>query len=190
MELLEAIYTRRSIRQYQDRPVSDEVVRTILGAAMMAPSAGNVQPWQFIVVTDPALLNQVKDVHPYVGMAAEAPLGILVCGDLSLEKYPGFGCRTVRPPCRICCWRLTTRGLVRFGPVFTRSANVLNVSAAYLICPNRSSRWDLPSSAGPSNRDGARSATRRPGSTKIAGRAEARSRKHGALRPARSCLLS
>lgn len=90
MELLEAIYTRRSIRQYQDRPVSDEAVRTILGAAMMAPSAGNVQPWQFIVVTDPALMNQVKDVHPYVGMAAGAPLGILVCGDLSLEKYPGF----------------------------------------------------------------------------------------------------
>ncbi len=90
MELLEAIYTRRSIRQYQDRPVSEEAVRTILGAAMMAPSAGNVQPWQFIVVTDPLQMNRVKDVHPYVGMAAGAPLGILVCGDLSLEKFPGF----------------------------------------------------------------------------------------------------
>ncbi len=90
MELLEAIYSRRSIRQYQDRPVSEEAVSTLLGAAMMAPSAGNVQPWQFIVVTDPAKMDQVKDVHPYVGMAAGAPLGILVCGDLSLEKFPGF----------------------------------------------------------------------------------------------------
>jgi nitroreductase len=90
MELLDAIYTRRSIRQYQDRPVAEEAVRIILGAAMVAPSAGNVQPWQFVVVTDPAKMNQVKDVHPYVGMAAGAPLGILVCGDLNLEKFPGF----------------------------------------------------------------------------------------------------
>ena len=90
MELLEAIHTRRSIRQYRGQPVPAEVVRTLLGAAMMAPSAGNVQPWQFVVVTDANLMNQVKDVHPYVGMAAQAPLGILVCGDLSLEKFPGF----------------------------------------------------------------------------------------------------
>ena len=70
MELLEAIYTRRSIRQYRPEPVSAEAVRTLLGAAMMAPSAGNVQPWQFVVVTDPEKMNQVKDIHPYVGMAA------------------------------------------------------------------------------------------------------------------------
>ena len=90
MELLEAIHTRRSIRQYRNTPIPAETVRTILGAAMMAPSAGNVQPWQFIVVDDRDKMNLVKDVHPYVGMAAEAPLGILVCGDLRLEKYPGF----------------------------------------------------------------------------------------------------
>ncbi len=90
MELLEAIYTRRSIRQYRAEPVPLETVRILLGAAMMAPSAGNVQPWQFVVVTEANLMNQVKDVHPYVGMAAQAPLGILVCGDLSLEKFPGF----------------------------------------------------------------------------------------------------
>ncbi len=90
MELLEAIHTRRSIRQYRPEPVPAEAVRTLLGAAMMAPSAGNVQPWQFVVVTDPVIMNQVKDIHPYVGMAARAPLGILVCGDLRLEKFPGF----------------------------------------------------------------------------------------------------
>ena len=90
MELLEAIFSRRSVRQYQDKPVSATMVRTILGAAMMAPSAGNVQPWQFVVVDDREKLRQVKDVHPYVGMAAQAPLGILVCGDLRLEKFPGF----------------------------------------------------------------------------------------------------
>jgi nitroreductase len=90
MELLEAIHTRRSIRQYKDKPVSEEMVRIVLEAAMMAPSAGNVQPWQFVVVNDRKKMAQVKDVHPYVGMAAQAPLGILVCGDLRLEKFAGF----------------------------------------------------------------------------------------------------
>ena len=90
MELLEAIHSRRSIRQYTDQPVPEEMVRTVLEAAMIAPSAGNVQPWQFVVVDDREIMTQVKDVHPYVGMAHHAPLGILVCGDLRLEKFPGF----------------------------------------------------------------------------------------------------
>ncbi len=90
MELLEAIHTRRSIRQYRDEPVPEETVRTVLEAAMMAPSAGNVQPWQFVVVDDREKMERVKDVHPYVGMASQAPLGILVCGDLRLEKFAGF----------------------------------------------------------------------------------------------------
>ena len=88
MELMDAIYTRRSIRRYLAKPVDQKIVLTILGAAMMAPSAGNEQPWQFIVVTDEIQRMRVKDVHPYAGMAPKAPLGILVCGDLDLAKFP------------------------------------------------------------------------------------------------------
>ena len=90
MEVMEALLTRRSIRKYKDQDVTDEQIRKILEAAMMAPSAGNAQPWQFVIVRDQEVLAKVKDAHPYVGMAAEAPLAILVCGDLSLEKYRGF----------------------------------------------------------------------------------------------------
>ncbi|MEF2144804.1 MAG: nitroreductase family protein [Desulfovibrionaceae bacterium] len=90
MELMEAIHTRRSIRKYQDRPVDDALVRELLGAAMVAPSAGNAQPWQYVVIRDRATLAGIKSFSPYAGMAANAPLGILVCGDLSLEKYPGY----------------------------------------------------------------------------------------------------
>lgn len=43
MDALECIHTRRSIREYRDQPVGDDLVRQILGAAMMAPSAGNVR---------------------------------------------------------------------------------------------------------------------------------------------------
>jgi len=90
MQPLDAIHTRRSIRKYTDAPVSPEQVETLLRAAMAAPSAGNAQPWQFVVATDPALLAQVAALHPYIAMAAKAPLGILVCGDTRVEKYPGY----------------------------------------------------------------------------------------------------
>ncbi len=90
MEVLEAIYQRRSIRKYTDRRVPEDTIREILGAAMMAPSAGNAQPWQFIVITERETLVRVKAFNPYAGMAAHAPLAILVCGDLRLEKFPGY----------------------------------------------------------------------------------------------------
>lgn len=90
MELFTALHSRRSIRQYTDEAVSAEDLRVMLDAAMIAPSAGNAQPWQFIVIDDKALLARIPGIHPYAGMAARAPLAILVCGDLSREKYPGF----------------------------------------------------------------------------------------------------
>lgn len=90
MDVLQAIHERRSIRKYTDEPVSDETVRELLDAAMMAPSAGNAQPWQFVVLRDRKALESVQSFSPYAGMAAKAPLAILVCGDLSKEKYPGY----------------------------------------------------------------------------------------------------
>lgn len=90
MEILEAIHTRRSIRKYQDKEIPDEMIRTMLSAAMMAPSAGDERAWQFVVVTDQDKKEQIATVHPYVSMIAKAPLGILVCGDLTKEKYEGY----------------------------------------------------------------------------------------------------
>ena len=90
MDIFTALHTRRSIRQYTDAKIAKEDVRVLLDAAMIAPSAGNARPWQFVVVDDPALLAKVPDIHPYVGMAAGAPLGILVCGEPAAEKYPGY----------------------------------------------------------------------------------------------------
>lgn len=90
MDVFEAIHNRRSIRKYTDAPVTEEQIRKILSAGMTAPSAGNAQPWQFIVVDDKDVLAKVPEHNPYAKMAAQAPVGILVCGDLSLEKYEGY----------------------------------------------------------------------------------------------------
>ena len=90
METLQAIHTRRSIRRFRVEPVPESIVEEILAAAMMAPSAGNEQPWQFVIITDRRRLDDIVVINPYASMAAQAPLAILVCGDLSLEKYSGF----------------------------------------------------------------------------------------------------
>lgn len=90
MDIFEAIFTRRSIRKYTTEAVSDEDVEIILKAAMLAPSACNEQPWQFVVARDPEQRQKLSEVSPYTHMAAKAPVVIVVCGDLSEEKAPGM----------------------------------------------------------------------------------------------------
>lgn len=90
MDLMEALMTRRSIRSYRDEPVQDEVIEEIISAAMMAPSAGNEQPWQFIVIRKKELLQEIPTFHPYANMVVQAPVAILVCGDLTFAKHGEF----------------------------------------------------------------------------------------------------
>ena len=65
-------------------------IQKLLRAAMSAPSAGNEQPWQFVVITERALLDEIPALHPYSSMLKEAQLAILVCGDENLESHKGF----------------------------------------------------------------------------------------------------
>ncbi|MGO9112768.1 MAG: nitroreductase family protein [Thermoguttaceae bacterium] len=90
MDTLEAIHTRRSIRKYLIQPVPEELIQTLLAAAMQAPSARNQQPWQFVVIDDCAMLAKIPEIMPNAPMAAQAPLAILVCGDLDLETSEGY----------------------------------------------------------------------------------------------------
>ncbi len=85
---MEAIFTRRSVRQYADRPVADEAVAKLLAAAMAAPSAGDERPWEFIVVTDRAAREEITRIHPYSHMLRQAPVAIVVCADPARGKYP------------------------------------------------------------------------------------------------------
>ena len=90
MDAMEAILTRRSIRQYTDQSVADEVVTDLLKAAMAAPSAGNQQAWQFVVINEREVLDEIPTIHPYSRMVKQAPLAILVCGDVALETNKGY----------------------------------------------------------------------------------------------------
>jgi len=59
MNVFDAIKTRRSVRKYKPEPVPDEHLKQILDAARLAPSAGNRQPWRFVVVRDPKLRRKL-----------------------------------------------------------------------------------------------------------------------------------
>jgi nitroreductase len=80
-ELLELIKKRRSIRKYTAQAVTDEQIRQLLEAAMAAPSASNIQSWEFVVVRDPDLKRQLAQTHRWSSMAADAAVVFVVCGN-------------------------------------------------------------------------------------------------------------
>jgi nitroreductase len=90
MEAMDAILSRRSIRKYTGQPVPDEMIGELLKAAMSAPSAGNQQPWHFVVIRERSILDQIPKYHPYSAMLKETSVAILVCGDLKSEKHKGY----------------------------------------------------------------------------------------------------
>ena len=85
---MDAIIARRSVRNFTNQSVSEEQLTQLLKAAMAAPSAGNEQPWEFIVVHDRGALEEITQVHQYSQMLKEAPVAIVVCADPRRGKYP------------------------------------------------------------------------------------------------------
>ena len=81
--VLNNIASRVSVRSYLDKPVEEAKIEQLLRAGMAAPSAMNKQPWHFVVVTDKQQLAALAKANPYAGMAAKAPLAIVVCGDMN-----------------------------------------------------------------------------------------------------------
>lgn len=76
------IKKRRSIRKFIARPVEKEKVQQLLTAAMWSPSSRNNRPWEFVVVTDPKLLDSLsRSKEAGSQFLAAAPLGIVVCAD-------------------------------------------------------------------------------------------------------------
>lgn len=82
VDILDVIFKRRSIRHYTDEPVSDEQLTQLLQAAMAAPNACNSQPWEFIVITDPEVLNRLRGKLLFARY--NAPAAIVVLGNLGI----------------------------------------------------------------------------------------------------------
>ena len=134
---IENIMTRTSIRQYKEQPVEQEKIDIMLKAAMAAPTAVNLQPWHFIVITDKKIIDQLAGPRP-----TNAPLMIAVCGDTDKTtmpdgkgKLPDFWVQDVSAATENLLLAAHAQGLgaVWTGvyPVMERTAEVANI----LNCP-------------------------------------------------------
>jgi len=79
------IFQRTSVRKYTSETVSPEQIETLLKAGMAAPSARNIQPWEFVVIQDRDSLNKISEFGSFAHMLKEAPLAIVVCADTDKE---------------------------------------------------------------------------------------------------------
>lgn len=93
MQKQSAIFTRRSVRAYDSsKQVSKQQLEELLKAAMYAPSAMNMQPWEFVAATDKKVLRAIMKAHPYCASLGDAGAAIIVCGNLDREfKTPCGG---------------------------------------------------------------------------------------------------
>lgn len=80
--IFEIIRSRRSIRKFKRDPVPKEDIKKILTAAIWAPSAGNLQPWEFIIVTSDELKRKIAYAALNQMFIAEAPIVIVVCANI------------------------------------------------------------------------------------------------------------
>lgn len=87
MDVIDALMTRKSIRRYLDKPISDEQILTMLKAGLSAPSAHNRRPYRFLVVKDPAVKEALGKTTIYGKMLPTAPVIIVVLGDSEVQKH-------------------------------------------------------------------------------------------------------
>jgi nitroreductase len=81
MDVLDAIKGRRSIRAYENRAVPAKIVEKLIEAARWAPSAGNIQPWEFVIVRRPAIKRRLAEAALGQSFVEEAPVVIVVCAN-------------------------------------------------------------------------------------------------------------
>ena len=96
MELSDAIKQRRSIRKFSERTVSDALLLELVHAGAVAPSASNLQAWQFVVINKPELVRKVNLFSP--GLSGKPPVIIAICSDMDYASIHGstnsevYGC--------------------------------------------------------------------------------------------------
>jgi len=98
LDVFEAIKGRRSVRAFTNQPVSDKEVMKLIDAARWAPSAGNIQPWEFVVVKDAEIKRGLSEAALNQTFIEEAPVVIVVCANQTRSSR-GYGDRGVNLYC-------------------------------------------------------------------------------------------
>lgn len=92
MDVLEAVKGRRSMRAFKNQDVPAEIVEKLIDAARWAPSAGNIQPWEFIIVRKPRIKRRLVEAALDQVFIEEAPVVIVVCAN-EVRSSQGYGVR-------------------------------------------------------------------------------------------------
>lgn len=87
MNVYEAIRKKRAIRDYDDRPIPDEVVRRILNAGRLSQSAKNLQPWHFVAIQNGEMLAQLAEKGGFSAHLGEAALGVVILTPPPQERF-------------------------------------------------------------------------------------------------------
>lgn len=90
--VLDNIFARKSVRTYLDKGVEKEKIDLMLRAGMSGPSGKDTRPWEFIVVSDRAILDSMAAALPYAKMLTQARNAIIVCGDSTRSFYWYLDC--------------------------------------------------------------------------------------------------
>ena len=135
MDAVNAIFTRRSTREFTDRPIESEKLHQILDAAMSGPCCVNARDWSFVVVTEKEKLRQMaaangEPARPLQGAAA----GILVCGDLERAFRYAKDYWMGRLPPRTSAFALMRWGSARCGSVHGRRWIGCSVRKSFSTC--------------------------------------------------------
>ena len=134
MDIMEVVKTRRSVREYTDRPIPKDVLERIVDAARFAPTARNVQPWEFIVVTKTETLKKIGDLAENGRFVAQAQACIVVfCSDT--KYYLEDGCAATQNILLAAtalgigsCWVAGDK-----KPYCSQVSSLLGVSAAFKL---------------------------------------------------------
>jgi len=92
LDVFEAIMKRRSVRAYTSEEVSEEEVEKLIEAARWAPSAGNIQPWEFVIVKNAETKRRLAEAALHQTFIEEAPVVIVVCANVERSSW-GYGSR-------------------------------------------------------------------------------------------------
>ena len=126
MPLGEALFTQRAMRRLKPDPISDEDLGTILAAASRAPSGGNLQPWRFVVVREPALKAKLAGYYVAAWWHRRRAMGITRPEDVPKDNSSG----------RAALIFTTDAGRYSRAPVLIVVCNVSRVDTVMSACQN------------------------------------------------------
>ena len=90
MEILNGIFTRRSVRKYTNDAIPQKKIEEMVKLGMYAPSARNCRPWHFVMLNDKEIFLKIEAFHPYAKMLKYAQWGVVVCGDEQSANTPDY----------------------------------------------------------------------------------------------------